>query len=161
MSQLVTWIGITIFLSAIAVPAFIASDEAEHKAQVSGDLRRLSANLTRYFNDTGVWPRTGSFAYSDGAPARDEERCFGLERYGRQVSRFLTENEDAVAGWDGPYIRAQGPDPWGHRYVLAFTQGPSQKSPQGLIVSAGPDGIFQTQRQDASPQGDDLGLQLR
>ncbi len=67
---------------------------------------------------------------------------------------------DFGVGWRGAYLSAPvGPDPWGHRYLVNSvflavaknaTPGPGQGQAQGgwskdvFCISAGPDGIFQT-----------------
>lgn len=65
--------------------------------------------------------------------------------------------------WQGPYIGEIHQDPWGRNYmVLAFgmlqATGSDGRQSYARALSAGPNGVLETDHFDASPQGDDIGI---
>lgn len=79
-------------------------------------------------------------------------------------------------GWHGPYMKEIHGDPWGHPYVCNITWGAYQPGQPGyrndrehniLIVSAGPDGRYETPFGDEATVvheeigGDDIGFVVR
>jgi prepilin-type N-terminal cleavage/methylation domain-containing protein len=89
-------------------------------------------------------------------------------------SKDYTEgnNGSDLKRWKGPYLANVSSDPWGHPYIAHV--GAMEKNgipvvivslvpflkPQGWILSAGPDGIFQTSPTDTVLAGDDIGFIL-
>jgi len=153
--------SVLVLAAGVTVPVVTSRVEANERARALGDLRRVAADILNYQRDTGVWPGHRRFAYTDGAPAHGEERACGSVRGGAHVSRFLTDNEPRTAGWKGPYMSVSRPDPWGHRYIVLLAGLQSPGPPYGWLLSAGPDGFFQTGVDDAKLKGDDLGLLVR
>jgi hypothetical protein len=58
-----------------------------------------------------------------------------------------------------PYLTHRAPDPWGRAYVVIAAPGVPRQA--CWILSAGRDGVVETQARDLFPSGDDLGLHLR
>ena len=126
------------------------------RAAALGDLRCMVADLGNYSKDTGSWPDCG-MAVSDGAPAIGEFAWFRPSGQVLHMSSFLGLNEAEAQGWRGPYLTGCQPDPWGHRYVI-FTP---EDGSNGWVLSAGPDGVFQTGRNASEIHGDDLGFAIQ
>ena len=70
----------------------------------------------------------------------------------------LRENTPATSGWKGPYMSTFTPDPWGNRYIVEATGFVNDQPPLAWVISAGPNGTFETGRTDVSLQGDDIGI---
>jgi hypothetical protein len=156
-------VGATTVLIAAgtAYPIYEQIEAANRRARAWRDLRRLSGDMLRYKRDTGRWPKRREFAYSDGEAALAEGSAFGHETAADHISRFLINNEPPVPGWNGPYMSISRPDPWGQRYV-AFLDGLTESTPPyGWVISAGPNGIFETTKNDRVIYGDDLGFLVR
>lgn len=147
--------------AGIVIPMVNDRVAAAARAQALGDLRHIAADLLNYRRDTGIWPVGGRFAFTDGESAVNEDICFGAGPAGTHISTFLAANAYRLAKWRGPYMSRSRPDPWGNRYVIVLEGLRGPLRPYGWIVSAGPDGIFQTGSHDRCLQGDDLGLLLR
>ncbi len=144
-----------------AVPAINDHVVASAKARALGDLRQLAADVSNYRRDTGIWPGTGNFAFTDGAPAEAEEDRIGSPSASGHIARSLVTNEPPARNWKGPYMSISRPDPWGHRYVVTLDALRNRNSRHGWVLCAGPDGVFQTGSDDTELRGDDLGLALR
>jgi prepilin-type N-terminal cleavage/methylation domain-containing protein len=66
-----------------------------------------------------------------------------------------------VNKWRGPYLTKFGPDPFGKAYVVYMKGIDKKQSPtteRGWILSAGPDGVLQTTKNDSTVAGDDIGF---
>ena len=93
---------------------------------------------------------------------------------------YPIESSSRGAGWNGPYLQAPlGPDPWGGRYAInvrflgemssrpGSAPGANPTAPAVWVLSAGPDGVFETPFQGMlpadvmQPHGDDVGVRLR
>ncbi len=159
--QLTTIGAILIMATAIAIPVMGEQRLARERSQAFGDLRRLAADIMNYHKDTGAWPDQWAFTFTDGDPAAGEEARYGNPDRAVHVSRFLSINKARVEGWRGPYMGMARHDPWGNRYVVV-TGRPGPSRPVHLwVISAGPSGVFQTDPDDTSVKGDDLGLRLQ
>jgi type II secretory pathway pseudopilin PulG len=152
---------ISLFAGSIVVPSILSNAASEERAQVTGDLRRLTSDVMNYFTDTGLWPKTGSFGFTDGNAAAGEDGCFGRETDGRHVSQFLATNDEKVRNWRGPYMSVRRGDPWGNRYVVVIDRKRSAGTARGWVLSAGPNGVFETRGNDAELGGDDVGFPVR
>ena len=154
--EMVIVVAIVALLPGILVPvAFNQVDDAE-KARAMADVRQISAALMLFRQDTGVWPVRNKLIYSDGNKAKQENL---FEASGTQHMRqALRENSPATNGWKGPYMTSFAPDPWGNRYIVETQGFVDANTPLAWVISAGPDGTFQTGNADKSLQGDDIGL---
>ena len=154
--EMVIVVAIVALLAGILVPvAFNQVDDAE-KARAMADVRQISSALLLFRQDTGIWPTRSRLLYSDGNKARQETQ---FESSGLQHMRnALRENTPATNGWKGPYMTSFPPDPWGNRYVIEARGFVDGADPLAWVISAGPDGTFQTGCNDKSLQGDDIGI---
>lgn len=153
--------AVLVLALGVAVPVLNDRITAAERAQALGDLRRLAADVLNYQKDTGVWPSHARFTFTDGGPAYGEADCFGGESGAEHISTFLVSNTRRVRNWRGPYMTVSRPDPWRHRYVVVLGNLHGDGGPYGWVLSAGPDGVFQTRKTDPGLCGDDLGLRLR
>jgi type II secretory pathway pseudopilin PulG len=159
--ELVVIVLLVFLLAGLAVPVVRHGVRSNERSDALGDLRRIAADLFHYRRDTGRWPSGPAYAYTDGPPAPCERRCFGGSSEASHLSEFLTFNRPPAPGWKGPYMSVSRPDPWGHRYVVALHALTERGSSHAWVISAGPDGVFDTTPADAEPLGDDLGVVLR
>ena len=160
-TELVILVAMAALLTGMGYPMVRDHLAAEARAQALSDLRRLSADLFSYRRDTGAWPTGSKFAHTDGEHAFGEAGMFGSATDGVHLSAYLAVNRNGSPGWQGPYMSISRPDPWGDRYIIVIDGLQSALSPYGWVISAGPDGVFQTGSWNRNLQGDDLGLLLR
>ena len=156
--EMVIVVAIVALLAGILVPvAFNQVDDAE-KARAMADVRQLSSAMMLFRQDCGKWPITSRLLYSDGNKAKNENL---FEGGGTQHIRMaLRENTPATSGWKGPYMTTFSPDPWGNRYIVESRGFEDDKPPMAWVISAGPNGTFDTGRDDKSLQGDDIGIMM-
>lgn len=138
-------------------------EELQHRAQIQalGDTQRIAAALTHYRQDTGTFPETNSggqaldyLKSADPVPA-DERWTTGA---GEALTAFLIHSSQEHSGWKGPYLQKSPLDPWGHAYVVnarGLREGSAQKS---WVISAGPNGKFDTLPGEGRTSGDDVGV---
>ena len=74
-------------------------------------------------------------------------------------NRYPAWNNTTLIGWHGPYLDSDKPDPWGHPYIIDTSAFNSPGTTfYAWILSAGPNGQFQTDDQNTTVlNGDDIG----
>lgn len=74
-------------------------------------------------------------------------------------NRYPSWNNLTLIGWHGPYLDSDRLDPWGHPYIIDTSAFNSPGTTfYAWILSAGPNGEFQTDDQNTTvPNGDDIG----
>ena len=155
--EMVIVVAIVALLAGILVPvAFNQVDDAE-QARTMADIRQISSAMLLFRSDTGQWPSaTVKMLYGDGNAATDETKFDTATA--EHLRNPLRDNSDSVNGWEGPYMTAFSQDPWGNRYIVEVDGFAAGGSPYAWVISAGPDGTFQTAKEDTGLQGDDIGL---
>jgi len=161
VTGLVIFAALFALVVSVAVPVINERARATETAQALGDLRKLASDLLNYRNDTGVWPANYTLAFTDGDRAVSEDALCPTQSQEAHISTWLALNKHRVQHWRGPYMSLSRPDPWGYRYIILLEGLKTDQAPYGWVLSAGPDGIFQTGTNDMETQGDDLGLLLR
>ena len=158
--EMVIVVAIVALLAGILVPiAFNQIDDAE-EARAMADVRQISSAILLFRSDAGQWPgATVNTLYSDGNSAQRENR-FGIGS-SEHMSRSLRDNTASTPGWQGPYMSQFAPDPWGNRYIVEVRGFRTAANPYAWVISAGPDGRFQTGRNDTGLSGDDIGLIMK
>ena len=63
--------------------------------------------------------------------------------------------------WKGPYVQSVKEDPWGNAYQVNVSTLKGGNTSPTWVISAGPDGIFQTANTDTSLSGDDIGTRIK
>ncbi|NQT92122.1 MAG: type II secretion system protein [Lentisphaerae bacterium] len=93
-------------LAAIAVPSFIMSRKVARRNRALGDLRVISAAVEELAFDTGSWP--------GGEPVG----MVGNNEVGdlNDPGSGVVKTDGTFDRWQGPYMDAVGPDPWGSDY---------------------------------------------
>jgi len=63
--------------------------------------------------------------------------------------------------WKGPYITNLSEDPWGNGYQINASTLTGGSTAVTWVISAGPDGTFQTSVTATSLSGDDVGVRIK
>jgi general secretion pathway protein G len=172
--------GIIAILAGILVPMIFNQVDEARIARAQGDLKTIQTSILTFRKDTAAWPNKDTatttavtLLYSDStsvaappiptiAGANWVTNAAGAQR----IINHLRVDDNGAYGtlWKGPYINAADADPWGNAYIINADQF---KSTGPLwIVSAGPDGIVQTNAlsdlcSDKNNGADDICLRLR
>jgi general secretion pathway protein G len=160
--------GIIAVLAGILVPLIFKEIDESKTSRAMADARSISSAMIVFKKDTGNWPVSASCANSStltmlhGAGTLPTFNQLGWDSSNPEdIGMFL--NSDAYncwpTTWKGPYMAYVTMDPWGHSYIINaadfLTTNPV------WIMSAGPNGIIDTNATVANPQGDDIGIRLK
>jgi general secretion pathway protein G len=173
--------AIIAILAGILVPMIFNQIDESKIARAQGDVKTLSTAVQRFRQDIGWWPaydltNAGTVApgpviaydsiWTEGTQ-RDLDASFINTTKGRFADHLSqAASQTAVYGsggifekrWKGPYLSTFTPDPWGNAYVMNTWETDNVKNV--WILSAGPNGIFETKATDTNLQGDDIGITL-
>ncbi len=150
-------------LTTTVVPVLSADRQDLVRDVAFEDCCRIEAALGHYVDDTQFLP-TGAFGKDEldflvGSGPRPDGLDTGDERIGT-LARFLEEGDATECGsfWAGPYKMRTEPDPWGNAYVVASS---GFRSGTAWVLSAGPNGIVETDASSRELGGDDVGVRYR
>jgi len=164
----------------LEMPEQTAGDEA----RVLGDCRQIAEAIMQFKRDVGDWPmrngqrsdslvdylisrvgRRPKFKDTVGVSwgRRSANIYYLLISNGKRNRRWFKQKEASSSGWNGPYLRDEHADPWGHAYLVSVCGFPGGTKPRNNVwlLSAGPNGIVETSPSAQELRGDDIGLLIR
>ena len=159
--------GIIAILAGALIPLILKEIDEARSSRAYADIRAISAAVLVLKKDTGKWAQAATagcatdLAYLKGAgntptvlPPDVGAGATGM------LDDALTADTFGCYGpnWKGPYMTSVGADPWGNFYLLdseSFGGSPV------WLISAGPDGQFQTGVGSKTLVGDDVGIRLK
>lgn len=170
--------AIIAILAGVLVPMIFSQIDESRISRAMGDLKSIQTSIMAFRKDTASWPdktapnTTGvTLLYSDSPSVAAPPiptitgANWNVTNPQRMLNHLRVDDNGAYGTmYKGPYINAADPDPWGNAYLVNADQfaaaGPV------WIVSAGPDGIVQTNAQsdvcsDKNNGADDICLRLR
>jgi len=179
--ELIVILAVISILVAILTPTVLKYIEEAQVVRAQEDTRIIQTMLNDLIKDTGQYPgnKLGvgfSFICGPGTqPSTPVVWCTAATA--RQLSNHLIVNnpdEDATVGeatddyrptgkfrWKGPYIQGLNEDPWGNAYAInASTLVGGNASPT-WVISAGPNGVFDTALAATVLAGDDVGVRVK
>ena len=177
--EIIVILAVIAVLAAILTPTVLKYIEDARLNRGLEDVRVLNAALNDLIKDTGKYPGSmldqtapaNTFLCGPGSLAGGV--AWGASGTCESLSNHLISNDPGVTGgtdnypstgklrWKGPYLQAINEDPWGNAYqVNASTLVGGNTSPT-WVVSAGPDGTFQTATTDTALSGDDVGIRIK
>lgn len=167
--ELIVTITILTVLAGIIIPSVNSYVEKSNRGKAVSDMRHMASVFTQYKVDTRLWPsKNNAKTVKTG-----KTDLVGFECLFRDTANM------PGGSWEGPYLsggvmadgkmvvatwsKGQGEgflDPWGRPYrVYTFAKGYSDTAGGILLVTAGPDGKYQTADADVfqgKPSEDDL-----
>jgi len=117
-----------------------------------------TANWVRVLYSGENWP--GGATFASGVNYGNNRRNRLWEHFIENGSdRYAAWNSVTMIGWHGPYLSSDILDPWGRPYIIATRAFSSPGTTfYAWILSAGPDGQFQTDDENTTVRnGDDIG----
>jgi len=177
--ELIVILAVISILVAILTPTVLKYIEEAQLTRAQEDVRIINTMLNDLIKDTGQYPGnmlfTDTFICGPGTqPSTPVVWCTAANF--KQLSNHLIVNDPDESGstttadyrssgkfrWKGPYIQGLNEDPWGNAYAInASTLVGSNTSPT-WVISAGPDGVFQTAISGATVlAGDDVGVRIK
>ncbi|NTV15401.1 MAG: prepilin-type N-terminal cleavage/methylation domain-containing protein [Desulfobulbaceae bacterium] len=156
--------AIIAILAGILVPMIFSQIDEAKLSRGKADIRSLSSGIYAFRKDVGQWPNCNSTTFLRGLGKLDVAALPASwdQTSTAQFSDHLMIDDNACYGdmWKGPYFGSVDADPWGNAYITNAA-GFSIANQAVLLVSAGPDGIFQTGGADAVAAGDDIAIRVK
>lgn len=160
--------GIIAILAGILVPLIFKEIDESKISRTSADIRSISSALIVFKKDIGPWPTLDGacapgvtlFVGSGNTPSGLAAGGFDESSPMNFSEPLSTNSGGCYNNWKGPYIAVVSADPWGFTYVMNAKDFNTPGAPV-WILSAGPDGIVQTNVASTSALGDDIGLRLK
>lgn len=180
--EIIVILGVISILVAILTPTVLKYIDEAQLSKAEEDVKVINATLTDLIKDTGQYPGDkasqificgpGTFA-TVGATgwAASSAVCSDMQNH-------LTINDPDDDGtpdesgddyrttskkkkWKGPYVQSLGEDPWGNAYEVNGSTLVGGNSSPTWVMSAGPDGTFDTATTDTTLSGDDVGVRIK
>ena len=161
--------AIIAILAGILVPMIFGQIDQAKVAQATADTKSVSTSIYAFRKDTGQWPDK----MSEGCTAADmlvgngtlqtaslTAKGFTIANRENFFSHLTTDSGSCYGSeYSGPYMTRIEADPWGNAYV-ANVNNFSTTNP-AYILSAGPDGVFDTGPNDFAANGDDIAYRVK
>lgn len=157
-------LSVILALAGVVTPIVGGSTAGGAEGTANSQMLHILDGLQAYSRDTLYLPtgnqgRTDvSWLYGPGVIPSGNPFAAGGEA--RPIEDALMVPAMGGRNWSGPYVDELVPDPWGNAY-LVNVDGLVDSREEAMVLSAGPDGVVQTEAYDLRPAGDDLLLLMR
>jgi len=182
--EIIVILAVISILVAIVTPTVLKYISEAQETRAEEDVRNLSVVINDLIKDTGQYPGSKlpivntvqtTFLCGPGtkmtspSPWGDGTTC-------ADIIMHLVENDpsqDGTAGstgdyrttgrrkYKGPYVQVLNEDPWGNAYQINATTLVGGNTSPTWIISAGPNGTFDTAPTATAITGDDMGIRLK
>jgi len=176
--EIIVILAVISILVAILTPTVLKYIDEARDDRAKEDVKAIAAMLNDLIKDTGQYPgsklESGNTFLCGPGNVGLSGQTWGTSATCEDLANHLVTNspgttatsDDYPSGtgrfrWKGPYITNLSEDPWGNAYQInASTLVGGNTSPT-WVISAGPDGIFQTSTSSTTLSGDDLGVRIK
>lgn len=166
--------AIIAILAGILVPMIFNQIDESKISRAQGDIKGIQAALLTFRKDVGELPKMDT-ATTKNATLLTSDGPLPTLGTGWDSSKQINLNDHLVAngpanvlwytpstgpgapGWKGPYGTSFPADPWGRAYVINIKNVGTTQA-RIFILSAGPDGVVDTETADMSPSSNDIGI---
>ncbi|MDD2364852.1 MAG: type II secretion system protein GspG [Desulfuromonadaceae bacterium] len=180
--------AIIAILAGILVPMIINQVDDSKVSKAKGDLKTMQTAIQMFKNDLSTFPirhdgsvEASADTFFEVLKSAGNEPAVGSTDWGEALAstggnaKLLDHLRINVAPdgynypatkWKGPYLGDAPGDPWGNAYYIGaknFVDDPLNPgvSKPVWIISAGADGILQTNTTDEELVGDDIGIRYK
>jgi prepilin-type N-terminal cleavage/methylation domain-containing protein len=181
--EIIVVIAAIALLAGILAPLVFKNIEDARIAKARSDIKALATAVTQFYSDVGEWPTRDDngvpntlyalYTTGDGATLELAPGAWWPDNEDQTdpvADHLITNAQNYPAwngstGWNGAYLESDNLDPWGNSYlvfVLGFFE-PDPDFTEVWVISAGPDGTFDTIASDSyiDPNSDDIGIRLK
>jgi prepilin-type N-terminal cleavage/methylation domain-containing protein len=172
--ELAVVLAIIAVLAAVLTPMVSGYLDQARVARAQADVRTIADSVKLYNRDTGRWPIYDSSAdySSDTAPGTTKVEfgtstgnsptagagwSLGAVLNTTSLELYINNDRSGVgnaafprAGFRGPYVATVDSDPWGNKYLLNAGNLKRSSTNHAYIISAGPNGTLETNRDVAT-----------
>ncbi|GJM21194.1 MAG: hypothetical protein DHS20C15_11090 [Planctomycetota bacterium] len=156
-------LSIMVSLAGVVTPIVGSQTGADNQHRAEAAMLEIVHGLRAFSNDTLYLP-TGSQGRTDvswlyGPGVIPAGNPFANGGEARPLEQALLNSVMGGRNWAGPYVEELTADPWGNAF-LVNVDGLIDTREVAMVLSAGPDGVVQTQAFDYQAAGDDLLMYL-
>ena len=172
--ELAVVLAIIAVLAAVLTPMVSGYLDQARVARAQADVRTIADSIKLYNRDTGRWPIYDSsadyssdsvpgtskleFGTSTGnSPTAGSSWALGTTLNTTSLELYINNDRSGVgtaafprAGFRGPYVGSVDSDPWGNKYLLNAANLKRSSTNHAYIISAGPNGTLETNRDVAT-----------
>ncbi len=165
--------AIIAILAGILVPMIFNQIDEAKISRAAADCKSIQTAILTFKKDTGSWPNKSAPATADvtlligNAPGNFPLAALTTLGYKGDVvlafNSFLAADETLAysALWKGPYQIQVELDPWGNAYITNAKNFDDTPSTPVWVLSAGPNGTYETPPSSAPPVNDDIGVRIK
>ena len=181
--EIIVILAVISILVAILTPTVLKYIDEARNDRAQSDVGNLSAMINDLIKDTGQYPG----AKLDTTPTANTFLCgpgnvglpgqtWGTTGNCETLDNHLTVNNPGNTAstsddypstgkfrWKGPYLEPSSlsEDPWGNAYQINASVLVGGNTSITWVISAGPDGSFQTSTAATTLSGDDIGVRIK
>jgi len=180
--EVIVILAVVSILVAIVTPTVLKYIAEAQQSRAEEDVRSLSLVINDLIKDTGQYPGSKlpvvntiqtTFLCGPGTPATgswgDATTCADLTLHliSNDPNQDATPNSTGdyrTTGrrkYKGPYLQILNEDPWGNSYQINAVNLLGGNTSPTWVISAGPDGAFDTAPTDTALANDDLGVRIK
>lgn len=160
--------GIIAILAGILIPMILKEIDESRITRASADIRSISSAILVFKKDTAQWPAMDATCASNltllvgsgGTPSGMGANGWDDSASDIVDNHLMTNNIGCYNNWKGPYLPSVSADPWGNQYVINAGNFGVSGSPV-WIMSAGPNGILDSNAGATVIAGDDIGSRIK
>ncbi len=175
--EIIVILAVISILVAILTPTVLKYISEAQGDRAQNDVGNISAMLNDLIKDTGQFPGahlgTGKTFLCSGTGTIAGGNFGGTTANCESINNHLAINSPGNAttaddypstgkfAWKGPYITNLSEDPWGNAYEVNASVLVGGNTSVTWVISAGPDGTFQTSTSSTTLSGDDIGVRIK
>ncbi len=176
--EIIVILAVISILVAILTPTVLKYISEAQSDRAQSDVGNISAMINDLIKDTGQYPGnklasgktflcSGTSTIAGGNFGGTTANCESLENHlvVNSPGTAATTDDYPSTGklrWKGPYItNSTDGDPWGNAYEVNASTLVGGNTSVTWVISAGPDGTFQTSTSSTTLSGDDIGVRIK
>ncbi|MBI2987901.1 MAG: type II secretion system protein GspG, partial [Deltaproteobacteria bacterium] len=184
--EIIVILAVISILVAILTPTVLKYIDEARDDRAREDVKNISAMLNDLIKDTGQYPGDkasksflcgpGTIVNGSGWASGTSDCTTSSGKLSDSISNHLVvndPNEDATTGgatdyrssgnrrWKGPYVTSLSEDPWGNAYQVNVSTLKGADTNPTWVISAGPNGTFNTSTSADTLSSDDIGVRIK
>lgn len=176
--EIIVILAVISILAAILTPTVLKYISDAQQSRAEEDVKVVSAVINDLIKDTGKYPGSmiGAATFLCGSGTLPTTGTLVANGNCSTLSNHLLTNNpngDATSDstgdyptsgkqrWKGPYVQALNADPWGNPYLVTASTLVGGNTSPTWVISAGPNGTFNTAATATSLSSDDVGVRIK
>lgn len=180
MIEVIVVAAIIAILAGILVPMIFNQIDESKISRAKGDAKSIQTAFLSFRKDLGKWannidptvtpPTKYTLLHGAGYTVGVHDTVLSVQGYtaapagtldAQLVSNGIGYPTTGESKWRGPYMTDIQADPWGNPYVVDATGLDDPLNPAVWVLSAGPNGTFETARGATVLVEDDIGVRIK